>query len=95
MYKVSFKTLTCDGTQGMASIDADRLVQIETIKCNQDDVVKELWQVLVTGEPGSNLTYRAFNTTKEEAEKIQKEIDSYQAVKKKSLENSNRIIINK
>lgn len=79
----------------MASIEADRLMKIETLKCDPNDAIKMVWQVLVTGEPGSKLTYRAFNTTKEEAEKIQKEIDSYQGVKKKSLENSNRIIINK
>lgn len=94
-YKVSFKTLACDGTQGIASIEADRLMKIQTMKCEPNEPVKEVWQVLVTGEPGSKLTYRSFNTTKEEAEKIQKEIDNYQAAKKKSLENSNRIIINK
>jgi hypothetical protein len=94
-YKVSFKTQACDGTQGIASIEADRLTSIQAIKCDPNDALKEVWQVLVTGEPGSKLTYRSFNTTKEEAEKIQKEIDNYQSVKKKSLENSNRIIINK
>ena len=94
-YKVSFKTLACDGTQGMASIDADRLMKIQTVKCEQNDPVKEVWQVLVSGEPGSGMTYQAFNTTREEAEKIKKEIDNYQGVKKKSLENSQRIIINK
>jgi hypothetical protein len=95
VYKVSFKTLACDGTQGMASIEADRLVKIQADKCDKNDPVKEVWQILVSGEPGSKLTYRAFNTTKEEAEKVQKEIDDYQGVKKKSLENSNRIIIGK
>ena len=95
VYKVSFKTLACDGTQGMASIEADRLVKIQADKCDINDPVKEVWQVLVSGEPGSGLTYRSFNTTKEEAVKIQKEIDNYQGVKKKSLENSNRIIIGK
>lgn len=94
-YKVSFKTLACDGTEGMASMDADRLMKIETVKCEPNDPVKQVWQVLVSDEPGSGLTYRAFNTTKEEAEKIKKEIDNYQALKKKSLENSQRIIISK
>ncbi|MBF0291659.1 MAG: hypothetical protein HQK86_05825 [Nitrospinae bacterium] len=94
-YKVSFKTLACDGTQGLASIDADRLMKIETVKCDPNDALKEVWQVLVTGEPGSKLTYRVFSTTKEEAEKVQKEIDNYQGVKKKSLEKSDRLIINK
>lgn len=94
-YKISFKTLSCDGSKGMASIDADRLVKLQSVKCDPNDPVKEVWQALVTGEPGSGLTYRVFNTTQEEAEKIQKAMDDYQAAKKKSLEDSTRIIINK
>ncbi|MBI4667563.1 MAG: hypothetical protein HY751_14265 [Nitrospinae bacterium] len=91
--KVSFKTLSCDGTKGLASVDADRIVKIQSIKCDPGSAVNEVYQVLVSGEPGSGLTYRVFETTEKEAERLQREVDAYQHSKERSLERSDRLII--
>ncbi len=92
-YKISFKTMACDGTKGLASIDADTIVKVESIKCENGEKFKEVYQVLVTGEPGSGLTYRVFTTTEAEAERILKKVDAYQDDKRKSIKEGNRIII--
>ncbi|VAX19102.1 hypothetical protein MNBD_NITROSPINAE01-1416 [hydrothermal vent metagenome] len=94
-YKVSFKTLACDGTKGFATIDSDKLDKIHTIKCDKADVIKEVYQVLVLGETGSGLKYRVFTTSEVEAEKIMKLVNAYQESKRKSIEDSGRIIINR
>lgn len=92
-YRVSFKTISCNGSKGFATIDADKLDKIRTVKCDKADVLKEVYQVLVIGEPSSGTKYRVFTTSEVEAEKIMKHVNAYQDTKVKSLENSNRIII--
>lgn len=94
-YKVSFSTLSCDGTKGMASVDADHIVKIESQKCEPGEPVAEVYQILVTGEKVTGSTYRVFTTTEKEAQKIQKKVDEYQEAKKKSVEKGDRIIINR
>lgn len=93
--KVTFKTLSCNGTKGIASIDADSLVKIESKKCEPGSAVPEVYQVLVTGEAGSGLSYRAYTTSEEEALKLMEKIDEYQKAKEDSLRESDRIIIEK
>ncbi len=94
-YKVSFKTLSCDGSKGFATIDSDKLDKIHTIKCDKTDTIKEVYQVLVIAEAGSGLKYRVFTTSEAEAEKIMKLVNAYQESKRKSIEESGRIIINR
>ncbi|VAX22229.1 hypothetical protein MNBD_NITROSPINAE02-1497 [hydrothermal vent metagenome] len=89
--KVSFKTLSCSGSKGFASVDIDKIVKVETFKCDQGSAVKEIYQILVTA--GGAVKYNVYNTTEKEAEKIQKAIDSFQADKQKTIRDSGGIIL--
>lgn len=93
-YKITFKTLSCTGTKGMGSIDADNVVKIQSIQCDAGDPVKEVYQLIVNAEPGAGTQYRVFTVTEEEAAKIQRQVDEYQSAKSQSLKQSERIIIN-
>jgi len=93
--KVTFKTLSCGGTKGLASIDADSVVKVESIKCEPGATVPEVYQILVTGELGSGLKYRVFTTSEEEAARLMEKVEAYQQDKQKSIREGDRIIIDK
>jgi len=93
-YKVTFKTLTCAGSKGMASVDADHIIKIESQKCDQGEPVKEVYQILVQGDKSAG-AYRVFTTTEQEANRIQKSVDDFQNSKMRSIEKGDRIIIDK
>ena len=92
---VTFKTLSCRGAKGFATVDADRIVKVVSVKCEPNDPVPEVYQVLVTGEPGSDLAYRVFTTSEKEAGRIMKEVAAYQKEKRESIREGDRLIIEK
>lgn len=89
--KVTFKTLNCDGSKGFASVKMDRIVKVQSQKCDEGSKVKEIYQVLV--KTGGNMKYNVYNTSEKQAQKIQKAIDSYQADKQKSIRDGGVIIL--
>ena len=93
--KVSFKTLACDGARGLASVNADRIYKIQSMKCGNQDPVKEVFQVLVRAPAGEGMRYEAFTTSETEAEKIIAQVDAYQADKRKALTDTPRLIIDR
>lgn len=92
-FKVSFKTLSCSGSEGYASVDADSIVRIQRQSCEQGDPVREVYQILVTGGTDPRVAYDAFTTSEEESERVMKKVDEYQEAKKKNIEEGRKIVI--
>lgn len=92
-FKVSFKTLSCSGSEGYASVDADSIVRIQRQTCEGDDPIREVYQILVTGATDSRAAYDAFTTSEEEADRVMKKVDEYQEAKKKNVEEGRKVII--
>ena len=90
-YKISFKTLACDGSKGYASVDADKVEKIINSKCEKGDAEKEVYQLLV--DEGSS--YQVFTVSQKEADRLMKRIDEFQDVKKEAIKDSANIIIRK
>lgn len=93
--KITFKTLSCDGSDGFGSVDADKIVKIESSKCQEGDSVSKVYQILVNSEAGTPYTYIVFTTSEKEAERIMKRVDRFQDDKAKSLRDSPRVIIDR
>lgn len=93
--KVTFKTLSCGGETGLASVDADSIVKIQSVKCDEGDPVARVYQVLEKGEPGSGVTYRAFTTSEDEAARLMEEVEAFQKEKRERIREGSRIIIEK
>ncbi|MGK7346681.1 MAG: hypothetical protein ACNS63_12825 [Candidatus Nitrospinota bacterium M3_3B_026] len=93
--KVTFKTLSCGGETGLASVDADSIVKIQSVKCDEGDPVGKVYQILAKGEPGSGVTYRAFTTSEEEASRLMEEVEAFQKEKRERIREGDRIIIEK
>ncbi len=92
-FRISFKTLSCDGSKGFALVDADRIVKIESSKCEKDDPVAEIYQRLINSERGSSYTYLVFTTTEQEAKRIMERVDKFQEDKASSIREGRHIII--
>lgn len=92
-FKVSFQTLSCDGARGFATVDADRVFKVESIPCDSGDPVKEVFQVLVNGAPGSGSGFDVFTTSEKEAEKIMEAVGAYQEDKRIGIREGQRIIV--
>jgi hypothetical protein len=84
--KVTFRTTDCDGSTGMGSVDADRVSRIQSHSCPNG---RKLKQVLV-GAPGS---YEAFTITDDEAVKLEAEIQRVMETRKRALEQTKPIVI--
>jgi len=94
-FKVTFKTLSCEGSEGFGSVDVDEIVRIESSKCEKGDPVSKVYQILVNSRPGSSFAYFVYTTNEKEAERIMKGVDRFQEDKAQSLRNSPRIIIDR
>lgn len=92
-YKITFKTISCDGSEGFGSVDADKIVKIESTKCQEGDPVSKIYQLLVNSEAGTPYAYIVFTTSEKEAQRIMKRVDRFQEDKAKSLRDSPRVII--
>ncbi len=91
-YKVTFRTTDCAGDTGMASVEVDRIEKIRGVDCGPDKSGLRLKQVLVkplSSAPG----YEVFMVTAEDAGKIEKQINDYMDVRKKTLEGGKTLII--
>ncbi len=95
VYKITFKTLSCDGSEGFGSVNADKIVKIESSKCEQGDPVSKVYQILVNSEAGTPYSYIVFTSSEKEAERIMKRVDRFQDDKAKSLRDSPRVIIDR
>jgi len=94
-FKVTFKTLSCEGSEGFGSVDVDKILKIESSKCEEGDPITKVYQILVNSRPGASYAYLVFTTTEKEAERIMKGVDRFQEDKAQSLRNSPRIIIDR
>jgi hypothetical protein len=94
-YKITFKTLACDGSEGFGSVNADKIVKIESTKCQEGDAMAKVYQLLVNSEGGVPYAYIVFTTSEKEAERIMKRVDKFQDDKAESLRNSPRVIIDR
>lgn len=92
-FKITFKTLACDGSEGFGSVNADKIVKIESTKCQEGDPLAKVYQLLVNSEGGVPYAYIVFTTSEKEAERIMKRVDKFQEDKAESLRNSPRVII--
>lgn len=91
-YKVTFRTTDCAGDTGMASVEVDRIEKIRGVDCGPDKSGLRLKQVLVrsrTSAPG----YEVFMVTTEDAGRIERQINEYMDVRKKTLEGGKTLII--
>ncbi len=91
-YKVTFRTTDCAGDTGMASVDVDRIEKIRGVDCGPDKSGRQLKQVLVR-PVGKTSGYEVFMVTAEDAGKIEKQINDYMDVRKKTLEGGKTLII--
>ncbi len=91
-YKVTFRTTDCAGDTGMASVDVDRIEKIRGVECGPDKSGRQLKQVLVK-PVGKASGYEVFMVTAEDAGKIEKQINDYMDVRKKTLEGGKTLII--
>ncbi|VAX18575.1 hypothetical protein MNBD_NITROSPINAE04-2641 [hydrothermal vent metagenome] len=94
-FKVTFKTLSCEGSEGFGSVDVDEIVRIESSKCEEGDPIPKVYQILVNSRPGASYAYFVYTTTEKEAERVMKGVDRFQEDKAQSLRNSPRIIIDR
>lgn len=90
-YKITLQTTDCNGQTGMASVNVDHVVKIQTISCTEPPG-RTLRQVLVRSgtDPAS---YDAYTVTDEESSRIQRQIESYMRAREKALEESKSLII--
>lgn len=85
--KVTFRTTDCDGATGLGSVDADRVARIQPYACPGGAKLKQL---LVHSPSGS---YEVFNVTDDEARNIEAQVQSIMAARKKALEQTRPIIL--
>ncbi|MDH5649648.1 MAG: hypothetical protein OEY67_08325, partial [Gammaproteobacteria bacterium] len=90
--KVTFRTLSCDGKTGFASVNADYVHRISQIDCKPGDPVRHVFQVMVKQGPGKAAS-EIFTVTEAEAEALSRKIEAYQEDKRKALRESDRIIL--
>ena len=91
-YKVTFRTTDCAGDTGLASVDVDRIEKIRSVDCGPDKSGPRLKQVLAKPQ-GRTSGYEVFMVTAEDANKIEKQINDYMDVRKKTLEGGKTLII--
>ena len=87
--KVTFQTTDCGGATGMASVDVDLIDRLQPITC---DSGRKLKQVLVKSASGS---FEVFTVAETEAGKIEAQIQQAMESRRKALEHSDTIHINR
>ena len=91
-FKVTFRTTDCAGDTGLASVDVDRIEKIRSLECGPGDSGRRIKQVLA--KPASGATgYEVHTVTADEADKIERQINTYMDARKKALEGGKTIII--
>jgi hypothetical protein len=87
--KVTFQTTDCAGATGMASVDVDLIDRLQPLTC---DSGRKLKQVLVKSASGS---FEVFTVAETEAGKIEAQIQQAMESRRKGLEHSDTIHINR
>lgn len=87
--KVTFRTTDCDGATGVGSVDADRVSRIQPYACPGGRALKQL---LVRTASGS---YEVFTVTADEALNIEAQVQSVTEARKKALEQTKPIILDR
>ncbi len=90
--KVTFRTITCQGATGFASVNADQVFKIEQIKCEPNSKINKVHQVMIR-KTASSTSFDIFTLSGTEAEILMKKVETYQDDKRKSLRDSNRYIL--
>lgn len=92
--KVTFRTMTCQGVTGFASVNADYVHNIVETKCEPKSRVEKVHQVMIK-KASSGASINIFTVSEKEAEMLMQKIEAYQDDKRKSLRDSNRYILEK
>jgi hypothetical protein len=87
--KVTFRTTDCDGATGMGSVDANWVARIQPYTCPGGRALKQL---LVHTASGS---YEVFTVTADEALNIEAQVQSVTEARKKALEQTKPIILDR
>jgi len=90
--KITFRTITCQGATGFASVNADQVFKIEQIKCEPNSKINKVHQVMIR-KTASSSSFDIFTLSGTEAETLMKKIETYQDDKRKALRDSNRYIL--
>ena len=86
--KVTFRTTDCDGATGMGSVDADRVSRIQPYRCPNGSLLRQL----LVGSAGS---YEVFTITEAEAANIEAQVQHIMDARKKALEQTKPIILDR
>ena len=90
-FQVTFKTTDCNGEEGLASVNVDKIYRIQPFQCGFGNQL-QLKQVLVKSDSGIS-NYDIFTIRAEETERIEKEIKSCMDARRKALEKGTSIVI--
>ena len=90
-FQVTFKTTDCNGEEGLASVNVDKIYRIQPFQCGLENQL-QLKQVLVKSDSGIS-NYDIFTIRSEEAERIEKEIRSCMDARRQALEKGSSIVI--
>lgn len=93
-YQVMFETMDCDGETGFATALVEDIHKIENAPCDNPEgkAFEKLKQILIRNATGS---YDTLTLTAEESENVISEMRLYMKAKRKALENSSTLIIDK
>jgi len=87
--KVTFRTTDCDGATGMGNVNADQVSRVQPYACANG---RQLKQVLVKSASGS---HEVFTVTEDEAVKLEAQIRQVMDARRKALEQTQPIQINR
>jgi hypothetical protein len=90
-FQVTFKTTDCNGEEGLASVNVDKIYRIQSFQCGFGNQL-QLKQVLVKSDSGIS-NYDIFTIRSEEVERIEKGIKSCMDARRKALEKGTSIVI--
>lgn len=93
-YQVMFETMDCEGETGFSTAIVEDIYKIENAACDNPEgkAFEKLKQILIRNATGS---YDTITLTAEESKNVITDMKLYMKAKRRALENSSTLIIDK